>query len=102
MYYKENRNCEEDGGKSIWIINCVCVILTLLTYDSEEEIQSLAIKLISLSVSFKMNKILSFPVYSLKFINKIKSGFEFNLKSIEAIDVKVNITSLPRYSCITQ
>lgn len=73
----------------MWIINSVCDVLTLLTYDSKKKIQSLAIKL---SVSHKMNKILCFPVYSLKCTNKIKPGLKFNLRSIEAIDVKVNIT----------
>jgi len=37
------------------IINLVCVILTLLSYGSEEETHTHAIKLRLLSVSFKMN-----------------------------------------------
>lgn len=43
--YKENRNYEVGDDVSMWIINLVCVILTLLSYDSKEKIQSLVITL---------------------------------------------------------
>jgi len=49
-----------------------------------------------------MKIILCFSVYSLKCTNKIESGFEFNFKSIEAIDVKVNITPLTKHTFVTQ
>lgn len=50
---KTHTNCVDVGKCKV--INWVCVILTLLSYGSEEKTHTHAIKLRSLSVSFKMN-----------------------------------------------